>query len=109
MIDDDVYDDGDITSNETVVVESTASVTTVVAALTSAAERMMLVGEDGREDEKHELDADGFEVYTPNYVSAVISTKAVILASTSTARVRSSQRWPPDSVRSWSTNSCGMA
>ena len=71
VIDDDVYDDGDITSNETIVVESTAPVTTVVAALTSAAERMMLVGEDGREYTERELDADGFEVYTPNYVSAV--------------------------------------
>ena len=71
VIDDDVYDDGDITSNETIVVESTASVAAVVAALTSAAERMMLVGEDGREYTEHELDADGFEVYTPNYVSAV--------------------------------------
>lgn len=60
-----------MSSNETIVVESTAPTVEVVAALTRASERIMLVGEDGREHREDELGDGGVGVYTPNYVSDV--------------------------------------
>ncbi len=71
VIDKDVYGAGEMSSNETIVVESTAPTAEVVAALTHASERMMLVGEDGREYREDELGGGGADVYTPNYVSDV--------------------------------------
>lgn len=72
VIDEDVYEDGEMSSNESIVVESSAPASEVVAALTRASERMMLVGEDGREYREDELGGGGgVDVYTPNYVSDV--------------------------------------
>lgn len=66
-VDYEVYADGDMASNESIVVESQAPREVLVKALTRAAERMMNVGDDGREYE----DVAALEVYTPNYVSDV--------------------------------------
>ena len=66
-VDAEVYAEGDMCSNESIVVESHAPHELLVAAMTRASERMMLVGEDGQEHG----DVEGLEIYTPNYVSDV--------------------------------------
>lgn len=72
VIDDDVYGEGTMSSNETIVVESDVPTEILVAALTAAADRMMRVGEDG--NEYTDADAETVmanDIYTPNYVSDV--------------------------------------
>jgi hypothetical protein len=72
VIDNDVYGEGDMSSNESIIVESQATRDALIAALTSAAVRMMSVGEDGQEYGDVEARTnDGNEIYTPNYVSEV--------------------------------------
>lgn len=71
VIDDDVYAEGEMSSNESIVVESDAPRVAVVEALTRAAERMMTVGDDGLErDGAARGDSDA--TYTPNDVSDVM-------------------------------------
>lgn len=70
VFDEDVYGEGDTGSNESIVVESHAQTDVLVLALRRAAQRMMLVGENGNEYGDVERPAkEG--VYTPNYVSEV--------------------------------------
>lgn len=71
VIEDDVYAEIATGSNEYVVVESDASNDVLVAALAKAAERMMSVGEDGREYDAEALSRGDIDIYTPNSVSDV--------------------------------------
>ena len=57
-VDAEVYAEGDMCSNESIVVESHAPHELLVAAMTRASERMMLVGEDGQEHG----DVEGLEI-----------------------------------------------
>ena len=75
VIDDDVYEEGEEGSNESILVESDASRDVLVAALASAAERMMGVGEDGQEYSDDVALIGDEQVYTPNYFSDVTIDK----------------------------------
>src|SRR5690606_15402657 len=69
-IDDDVYGQGPHASHESIRVTADAPRDALVAALTAAGDRMMSVGDDGREyGDVDEADEAG--VYTPNWVSDV--------------------------------------
>ena len=73
VFDEDVYGEGGMGSNESIVVESHAQSDVSVLALQRAAQRMMLVGENGNEygDIERPPKQRGVEICTPNYVSEV--------------------------------------